>query len=98
MAKYEVGGNSAELTGLAGDQASHHGRFDTIMTQIATNVAKVTGQWDGDGKPDHQAVMQKYHTEFSSMQDALNRMRNATDEASGKITTLGNRLVNLMSA
>lgn len=95
---FEIGGDATKIASLATDQATHHGKFNTIVEQIKTNVATVLGLWDGAGQPDHKAVMDKYGTEFTMMQEALNRMRSATDDASAEITGLGANLVRTFSA
>ncbi|GIG65908.1 MAG TPA: WXG100 family type VII secretion target [Phytomonospora sp.] len=95
---FEIGGDATKIAGLATDQATHHGKFNGIMEQVKTNVATVLGLWDGAGQVDHKSLMDKYGTEFNMMQDALNRMKSATDDASTEISTLGANLVRTFSA
>ncbi|MEV0646880.1 WXG100 family type VII secretion target [Phytomonospora sp. NPDC050363] len=95
---FEIGGDATKIASLATDQATHHGKFTGIVEQIKTNVATVIGAWDGAGQVDHKALMDKYGTEFTMMQDALNRMKAATDDAGNEISTLGANLVRTFSA
>lgn len=95
---FEIGGDAAKVGALAADQATHHGKFNGIVEQIRTNVATVIGQWEGAGQGDHKSRMDAYDSEFNMMQDALNRMRSATDDAASEITGLGANLVRTFSA
>lgn len=98
MAQFEIGGDATKIATLATDQATNHAKFNAIMEQVKTNVATVLGLWDGAGQPDHKAVMDKYGTEFQMMQDALNKMQSATNDASSHVTKLGADLVRTFSA
>lgn len=95
---FEIGGDATKLAETAADQNTHHGKFNTIMEQIRSNVTTVIGQWEGAGQIDHKSLMDKFDGDFAQMQDALNRMRAATDDAAAEITGLGSNLVRTFSA
>jgi uncharacterized protein YukE len=78
---YDLYGNVGNLQALAAVQQNYRSRFEGILNDFQSAVARVQGEWVGAGTEGFSTFNLTTSAEYTDVQAAFNRLATATDDA-----------------